>query len=102
MRHISNIAASLLRRLAENQDLAARRLSQPGQRPQQRGLPRSVLAEDGVEASRVKLRGDSAQRGKASKLLDDVADGDDRNCRVGHGSRAIASGLSPATSLLKA
>ena len=72
MRHVTNLAAGVLRSLAENRNLAARRLRQPSQRPQQRGLPRPVVAENRVKSSRIKFRVHAAQRGKASELLDDV------------------------------
>src|SRR2546423_11632366 len=77
MRNITNAAASLLRTLTEDGNLCPRRLSQSRQSAQERSLPCSVFAKNGVEASRVKLCRDAAQRGKMSKLLDNVADGDD-------------------------
>src|SRR5208283_1804561 len=98
VRHISDVAAGSFRSLAENGNLAARGLRQAGQRAQQGGLAGAVVAENGVEASRVKFGGHAAQRGKASELLDDVVDGNGLDGGIGHRRWAI----SPALSLLEA
>ena len=67
----SRFRGNFLRSFPEHADGALRRFSQSGQSAQQRGLPCSVVAEDGVKVSGVKFGGHSAQRSKASKLLDD-------------------------------
>ena len=68
----------------ENRNLSLGRVRQSCKRSQQRRLPCSVVAEDCVETSRVKLGRNAAQCGEASELLDDVADGDDGGSRDGH------------------
>src|ERR1700733_2526917 len=84
MSHVSNLAAGFPRTLSQHRNFPARGFGQPGQSPQQRGLPGSVLAENRVEAAAIKLRRLPAQRAKASKLLDYILDVNDRNGRIGH------------------
>src|SRR5579864_7827946 len=75
-------------------------MRESGERTQERRLPCSVVAEDGVKASGVEFGGDAAQGGEASKLLDHVANGDGGSSRVSHGGQAdFRAGAEPRASL---
>src|ERR1035438_1265510 len=98
MSHIADVAAGILWTLPQDRNRASRGMSQPGQRPQQRSLPRSVIPENHMKLPAIKLRIDAAQCGKTAELLDQVADGDDRSGVV-HGRREVCRILIPAMSV---
>ena len=78
MRHVADLMADVLKHVAPRiVILPAVGMIQARQRAQQRSLACSVIAEDGIELSAGKLRGNATQSGEAAELLDQVRDGDD-------------------------
>ena len=78
MRHVAHLLADVVKLLSpEDRDVAAGRLAEACQGAQQCSFARAVIAENGVEFPAGKFRGDAAQRGKTTKLLDQIRDSDD-------------------------
>src|SRR5580704_15667909 len=99
MRHISEIAACLVRTFPKDLNFPARWIGQSRESAQQRSLPSSVVTENCVESSRIKLRRHAAQGSETPKLLDDIADCNDRGGGVGHRLERNFRGFTPALSL---
>ena len=73
MCHVAHLLADVVKLVGpEDRDLAARRLAESGQSAQQCGFAGAVIAENGIELTAGKFRGDAAQRGKAAKLFDQI------------------------------
>jgi hypothetical protein len=78
MRHVAHLLTDVVKLTdPENRDLAIRRLAESCQSTQQCSFARAVIAENGVEFPAGKFRGDAPQRGKTTKLLDQIRDSDD-------------------------
>ena len=78
MRHVAHLLADVVKPPgAENRDLAARRLVESRESPQQGSFAGAVIAENGIEFPARKFRGYAAQSRKSAKLLDQVRNGDD-------------------------
>ena len=69
MRHVTNLAARLLRTHPQDGDRAPRRMRQSRQSPQQSRLPCSVVAKNHMKLAGGKFRIHAAQCGEASELL---------------------------------
>ena len=75
MRHITNLVAHLANvTRSQDRNFALSRLSQTSKRSQQRGLPGSVVAEDGIQPARSKACTHASQSCETSELLDEIGD----------------------------
>ena len=90
MRHISDLMADIAEFTgAQNRDFTARGLVQSCERTQEGRFASAVIAEDGIEFSAGKFRGNTAQGRKPAKLLDQVRDD---NNRLVHKANASSQG----------